>query len=67
VSGEQGHLEAGVWVVARFAGTVIVTVIALAIAVPLVTRLVDALILPVAVGIVLYLAVRLVNAHLNRW
>lgn len=51
----------------RFAGTVVVTVIGLAVIVPLVSELVNVLFVPVVVGVALYLAVRLVNAYLNRW
>jgi hypothetical protein len=51
----------------RIVGTAIVVVLSLAIAVPLVSRLVDVLIVPAAIGVVLYLVVRAVNAHLNRW
>lgn len=52
---------------ARFVGTMIVIAIALAVIVPLITKLVNVLLVPVGIGVVLYLAVRLVNAHLNRW
>jgi hypothetical protein len=51
----------------RIVGTAIVIVVGLTIAVPLITRLVDVLFAPVAIGVVLYLAVRIVNARLNRW
>jgi hypothetical protein len=51
----------------RFAWTVVVIAISLTVIVPLVTRLVHVLLVPASVGVVLYLAVRLVNAHLNRW
>ncbi len=52
---------------ARIVGTAIVIVIGLTIAVPLISRLVDVLFAPVVIGVVLYLAVRIVNARLNRW
>jgi hypothetical protein len=52
---------------ARAAGTAVVIVIGLTIAVPLITRLVDVLFAPVVIGVVLYLAVRIINARLNRW
>lgn len=51
----------------RFAGTVVVVVIGLTIIVPLVTKLVNVLLVPAAVGVGLYVAVRLVNAYVNRW
>jgi hypothetical protein len=51
----------------RIVGTAIVVVVSLAIAVPLINRLVDVLTVPAAIGVVLYLAVRIVNARLNRW
>lgn len=48
-------------------GTAIVTVIVLAIAASLIARLVDVLFVPAVAGVVLYLAVRIVHARLNRW
>jgi predicted PurR-regulated permease PerM len=51
----------------RIVWTAIVVVIGLTIAVPLITRLVDVLFVPVVIGVVLYLAVRIVNARLDRW
>jgi hypothetical protein len=45
----------------------IVFIVCLAIAVPLIDQLAHALVVPAIVGGVLYLAVRLVNAYLNRW
>jgi hypothetical protein len=51
----------------RLAGTAVVVVIALMIAVPLVTKLASVLTVPAIIGTVLYVVVRLVNAHLNRW
>jgi predicted PurR-regulated permease PerM len=51
----------------RNIGIAIVVVFGLAIAVPLIIRLVDALFAPVVIGVVLYLAMRITNARLDRW
>ena len=48
-------------------GTVVIFVCALMIAVPLITKLVNVLFVPVAVGAALYIAARLVTAYVNRW
>jgi hypothetical protein len=47
--------------VVRIIGTVAVVLIALAVAVPLVTRLAHELIVPAVVGVALYVVVRLVR------
>jgi hypothetical protein len=51
----------------RIAGTAVMVGVALMVVVPAVTKLVNVLFVPVVVGVVLYVAVRLVNGHLNRW
>jgi uncharacterized membrane protein len=51
----------------RIVGGAVVLIVVLAVAVPLITRLVNVLFVPAVVGVGLYVAVRLVHAHLNRW
>jgi hypothetical protein len=51
----------------RFVGAVVIFVVALMIAVPLITKLVNVLLVPVVVGTALYIAARWVNAYVNRW
>lgn len=48
-------------------GLLIVLLAAAEIVVPAVVRLVHALFVPALVAVALYLLVRIVNAHLNRW
>jgi hypothetical protein len=51
----------------KIIGTATVIVIALTVAVPLITRLVDVLLVPGVIAVVLYVGVRITNARLNRW
>jgi hypothetical protein len=51
----------------RIAGAMTILVIGLMVIVPLVVSAVHELLLPVVVGVTLYLIVRVVNARLNRW
>ena len=51
----------------REAGAVAVAAISLRVALPAIVGAVHALLIPVAVGVGLYLTVRIVNARLNRW
>jgi hypothetical protein len=51
----------------KIAGTMIVVVVGLIVAVPLIIRVVDVLLVPAAIVVGLYLAVRITNARLNRW
>ena len=51
----------------RIAWTAAVIAISVTITVPIVIRAVHVLLVPVVVGVVLYLMVRLVSAYLNRW
>jgi hypothetical protein len=51
----------------RGAGAVAIAAISLRVALPVIVDAVHALLVPVAVGVGLYLVVRLVNAYANRW
>jgi hypothetical protein len=51
----------------RIAGAVTIVGVALLVIVPLAVRAIHALLMPAVVCVALYLVVRVVNAHLNRW
>lgn len=53
--------------IVRAAVAVVAMTICVIVVAPVIIRAVHALLIPGAVGVVLYLAVRLVHAHLNRW
>lgn len=51
----------------RLAWTATVVAISVTVAVPVIIHAAHVLLVPVVIGVVLYLTVRLVNAYLNRW
>ncbi|HEY7934345.1 MAG TPA: hypothetical protein VID48_11035 [Solirubrobacteraceae bacterium] len=51
----------------RLAGAVVITGFTVLVILPAVIKAVHALLIPAVVGVVLYLAVRVVNARLDRW
>jgi hypothetical protein len=51
----------------RIVAAVAIIAICVMVAVPVLIRAVHALLIPAVVGVVLYLAIRIVNAYLNRW
>jgi len=51
----------------RVIATAVVVTIAVAFILPVITVAVRALVMPVTIGVCLYVVVRLVHAWLNRW